>query len=779
PNPKRRLFTCTTSENSCTAITKSTVRIRYCITVIAHTFSQNISSDCRCDSGRTEVMLDPVRLDSVKPVRGRPQCLNLTWISTLDEFPVAEHEVKHLKSQIEFTAQGQFNARVENVTSSNKSIVACLFRPDTSYTVRLRHRYKGPQSPWSQWSNAQRGRTGEDAPSVAPPFWRRVIQTDKNGRRLISLHWKPLTRLLANGRVLFFSVTCQTEGAQVLSDHENCSRLDNTSTSCSLHLPEGRCSCKLTASTSAGTSPEAQIWLLGASEAEPPPPRQITATPLDDNSFDVRWMAPVDRSPSGFVVEWFAVKHTEKNNNIPFWEKLNNSCKSLVITEGVKPMERFVVSVRALYGEQGAGQDVTVHVYTRQGAPTAGPKEVQVQKITDRTADIAWSPVPVELLHGFARNYTISYSKEDQQVKRVLVPAHVHRCSLKNLLPGNYIIYVQANTDAGPGKAGFTKMHIGEGSDEMSIVMYTLLPIMGTALALTLIACLVQSKMVKQKLCQDVPDPSDSSLAYWTPKTTLENMKWPVMTEMTEIKYSKVVLLGESELQNSSPDEDLTYHSVCDLQIYSTPCYSPRSVSRAQTAQNTVQPVKKCLTRAKTTSNADLSSCPSIYSSVLCSQTPQSPPTLLLDSTYQSNHWQHSTVSVDDVNLQLGGDSEPPASPQSATRAHSPLSEPDELKTFRCFLDRHQSPVCFSDFSSISHSSVLLSHPAEVTSPQDHFSQSIYKSVPALQPRTFTHTVALSDTFATSLSPFPQSLFVDFSYSPLKCDPYTSSTNHQ
>ncbi|TKS86847.1 Interleukin-6 receptor subunit beta [Collichthys lucidus] len=656
-NAKSTLFTCATSENSCTAITKSTARIRYCIAVIAHADSQDISSERRCQSGRIEVMLYPVTLDSVKPVRGRPQCLNVTWISTLAQFPVADSEVEKLKSQIEFTAEGQFNVQVENVTARNKSLVVCLFRPDTSYTVRLRHRYEGPQSPWSPWSNAQHGRTGED---------------------------------------------------------------------------------------------------------EPPPLRRITVTPLDDNSLDVRWMAPVDRSPSGFVVEWFAV--TEKNNSILYWEKLNGSCKSLVITEGVKPMERYAVSVRALYGEQGAGQGGTIHMYTRQGAPTAAPKEVLVKQITGRTAEIVWSPVPVELLHGFIRNYTISYSKENQQAKRVLVPGHVHHYSLKNLLPGNYIILVQANTDAGPGKAGFTKMHIGEGSDEMSIVMYTLLSITGTTLLLALFACLAQSQMVKQKLCHDVPDPSDSSLAYWTPKTTLENM--PVMTEI-EIQHSKVVLIGETELENSQhsdPDEDLTHHSVCDLQTYSSPCYPPP----ARTTQNITQPVIKCFTRAKTTSNADLSSCPSVYSSVHFSPMPQTPPTLLLDSTYQSNHWQHSAVSVNEVNLQLGGDSEPSASPQSTTRACSPLSKPDELKTFRCFLRQHQSPACFFDLSSISRSSVLLSHAAEVTSPQNPFSQSIYKSV---QPKTFTH--------AADLSPFPQSLFVDFSYCPLKCDPYTSSINQQ
>lgn len=77
---------------------------------------------------------------------------------------------------------------------------------------------------------------------------------------------QPLPRFLANGRVLFFNVTCQTESAQVLKDHGSCRDLRSANTSCSLRLPAGRCSCALTASTSAGTSPEAHIWHRGASE---------------------------------------------------------------------------------------------------------------------------------------------------------------------------------------------------------------------------------------------------------------------------------------------------------------------------------------------------------------------------------------------------------------------------------------------------------------------------------------------------------------------------------
>ncbi|XP_042292673.1 interleukin-31 receptor subunit alpha [Thunnus maccoyii] len=759
PGPPRP-FTCTTSGTNCTArINSSSVRFIFCITITAHGLSQDIISEPRCQSGRIEVMLPPVNLDSVKPVRGRPRCLNLTWRRDWSVFPVSDSEIKagDLNSQIEFTAQGQLEVQVSNVTVKDYIFTVCLFRPDTSYIVRLRHRYRGPASSWSPWSNARQGRTGEGAPSEAPAFWRQVKETDKTGWRLTSLFWKPLPHSLANGEVLFYNVTCQTESAQVLNDHRSCRDLHNSCTSCSLLLPAVRSSCALTASTSAGTSAEARIWLLGVSETEPPPPSQIIVNPLDDNNLDVRWTAPVDQSVSSYVVEWFAVR--DKNSSILHWESLDSSSRVLVITEGVKPMERYSVSVKALYGKRGVGQNGTHLIYTRQGAPSAGPT-VQVQRIFGSTVELRWSPVPVELRHGFIRNYTLCYTTANQPTRRQFVPGHVHSYTLKNLSPGNYKIYIQANTVAGTGPAGrIASVHIG--SEEISVVMGGVLPVLMTSLVLVLMACLAQNKRMKQKLCRDFPDPSNSSLAHWTPKTTLENMKQPAVPETPEIKYSEVILLDKSDLQD--PDQDFSYQGICNIQAYTSHSDSPLPVSVAETPQNT-QKFEKIYTGSSTTS------CPSIYSGVVFSQTPPAP--ILCPSYLQSNYWQQSTVSVNDSKLQLEEDSELPVSIQ-AIGSDSPPSQTDEVKTF--FLRQHQSPVSFSDFNNIFHSSVLLSHPVEVTSPQCPFSRSHFDSVPLLQPDILTLPDCRSDTPATSFSPFPQSVFVDFSYCPVECDPYISS----
>ncbi|XP_031703871.1 interleukin-6 receptor subunit beta isoform X2 [Anarrhichthys ocellatus] len=771
-NKTVKLFACTTSDNSCTVRHGKTVRNVFCITITAHGRNGSISSQRRCQPGRTEVMLPPVILNSIKSVGRSPQCLNVTWSYVSGCFPLSPDEIKSgdLKSQIEFTAQGQFDVQVENVTVKDVSFLVCLFRPDTLYTVRLRHRYKGPESPWSPWSKDLQGRTGEDAPSEAPAFWRQVKQTDKNGLRLTSLLWKPLPHLIANGRVLFFNVTCQTKSAQVLNDHMSCRDLRPTSTSCSLLLPAEPCSCALTASTSAGTSPEARIWLSGASETEPPPPSQFTADRLNDSALDVCWMAPVYRSTSGFVVEWFAVR--VKTSSILYWEKLNSSRTALIITEGIKPMERYAVSVKGLHGERGAGQNRTLPIYTCQGVPSAGPKVV-VQKISGSRVELTWSPVPVEQLHGFIRFYTIFYTTANQQDRKI-VPGQDLRYSLKDLSPGNYNICLVANTDAGAGAAGpIVNVHIE--AEEIPMQLYAILSVILTLLALVLMGCLAQNKRLKQKLCPVVPDPSHSSMAHWTPKSPPESMKWPAIAERTEIQYSDVILLGEIEPQNFDPDLDLSSQS--NLQTYSSYCYSPLPVSEAQTPQNTRKSEKRCIkssTSAQTTSKADLSSSSSsssIYSNVLFSPTLKGPPTPDPSLSYlHSNDWQQSAVN--DVKLQLGGDSEPSLQSRNATISDSPLSQTDELKSFRLFLSQHQSPVSSSDFSSIFRSSVLPPHPADVASPQHTFSRSLNNSVPSLQPDTFTRP---GDTFTGTFSPFPLSDFVDFSLCPMECDPYISS----
>ncbi|XP_062253899.1 interleukin-6 receptor subunit beta-like [Platichthys flesus] len=730
-NTPLKTFTCTTSDTSCTAdLARSSVRFTFCVTITAHGLSSNTSSDRRCQPGRIEMMLPPATLNSVKPVNGTPQCLHVIWSRTLSEFSVSDTEIKNgsLNSQIEVTEEGQLDSQVTNVTVKDYSFPVCLLRPGTLYAVRLCHRYRGPESPWSPWSNAQQGRTAEDVPSAAPAFWRQVTQTDRNGWRLTSLLWKALPHVLANGRLLFYNLTCQTESSAILNDQGTCRDLHPTRTSCTFLLPAERCSCALSASNSAGTSPQAQIWLLGASETEPPSPRQLTARPLDDNSVNVSWTAPANRSVSGYVLEYFAVR--EKDGSVLHWERLNSSQTTFVITEGVKPMERYAVSVKALYSERWAGKNRTLHIYTRQAVPSAGPV-VEVQQITGGRLELSWSPVPVELLRGFIRNYTLHYTAAKQPHRSVFVRGNVQHYTLEGLSPGNYDIFMQAITDAGTGAAGpIANVHIG--SEEISKMMYVVLSLMVTgSLALALMACLAQKK-IKRKLCQFVPDPSNSSLVHWIPKTTSQSMKQPWEPERPQIANSEVILFCENEPLNYDLDQITENFIICNQ------TYSSLLDSSGFRVPQSVQMSKKLFSRGplRKPFTTDLSPSPILYSSVIFSHTLKNPAAPLLSpSPHQSCDCRH----VSDVTLLLGGGS-----------AASP---------------KHQSSTPFSVVHSVSPSTAVHPQPADVHSPKHIFPQSLCSSGLSLQPDTFIHP---------HLSSLLPPLFVDLSYCPAECDNHTS-----
>ncbi|XP_007564626.1 PREDICTED: interleukin-6 receptor subunit beta-like [Poecilia mexicana] len=726
---KNLTFSCTTTGLSCTAgINGSGLRFTFCISVISHSISGNVSSKIRCQSARIEGKLAPVSLNSVRQVDGSPHCLSVSWTSNVTHFPLAPFEIERgeLNSQIKFTAEGEVNAQVRNVSVTGYTFQVCLFKPYTSYTLEIRNRYLGEASPWSEWSNPFQGRTAEAAPSAAPALWREVGPIGRNGWRLISLLWKPLPRFMANGRVTFYNVTCRAENGLTLSDYGSCGKLQPETTSCSLPLPAGRCSCSLTASTSAGTSPKALVWISGSSEKEPPPPAELTATPLGDDSVKIRWRPPPDLSVSGFVVEWVAVR--EETSSVLHWEKLNSSSTKLIITEGVKTMERYAISVKALYGEQGAGGNITLHVYTQEGTPSAGP-DVRVEHISETSVELSWSPVPVEQLHGFIRSYALVCTTRNQLARSVTVPGDLHRYTLENMSPGIYDIFIRASTVAGTGPAGNpANVHIG--SEEISIVICIIVPLLLMSLVSILILLLAQMRVIKKKLFHRVPDPSNSTVSQWNPTTSFENKKLIMEQEKPEVSFPEVIGRRDPEWAHS-------YLPICKAQL----CLDPQLSSFPARASD-----RGYITNmTKTQSADDLSIRPCSYSTVLYNQCNQNPP-----SSPQAG--QKADIRHNDSNQPADGVSE-----SSVFR----FTESEEQKAFAVFLERLKSLQSSSpDFSGTPPSCVSLPH--QTDSPRLNATLSAYRKLP-------------SDSFAST---FPSLAFMDLSSSPVEFGPYISSDRY-
>ncbi|RVE57334.1 hypothetical protein OJAV_G00215370 [Oryzias javanicus] len=732
-NP-RTTFTCTTSSTSCTAgILSSTVRIAYCIRVIAHIEGQNISSEPRCQPGRKEVRLPAVLLTSIQPIPESPECLTIGWNYSLSQFPLSPNDIKggHLNSQLELTTQKEQTVQVRDVNITSKLSRVCLFRPDTSYIIRLRHRYLGPESPWSSWSNPLQGRTAHDAPSSEPVFWRQVKDTDGTGLRLVDLLWEPLPSF-----VLFYNVTCQTESMQNLSDYGSCVDLNPPNTSCSLYLPMGRCSCSLTATNSAGTSPEARIWLFDSSETELPTPNQISVGSLSDNSLEVHWVSPIKQRASGFVVEWFAVR--EETGSI-FWKKLNSSVTKQVIT-GLKPMVRYAVSVKILYEEQ-VGKSRTQYIYTREGTPSAGPN-VKVQHISGSSVKLSWTQVPVEELHGFLTNYIVFYSTRNEPAKSVVIPHHVQHYHLENLLPGSFDIFMQANTAAGPGPAG-NKVNVYIDTREFSIVMRMLIPLLLISLGLILIAGFVPKNIIKKKLLKQIPDPSNSSLSSYAPKTNLEGTKPLMVQEKLENLILSDVFLPDMQ-QNLEKNPD--YQNICNLQNDLSNQFSSFSPLR------NFEEFSRKSTVSQIGSDPTPSFIPCIYSSMIISQ-PSHPfsTSILPPSSLPPS--KPLAVSVEHFKLPSDGANE---------ESNFNYSLSNQEQNFSLLMEQRQPSMSFSDFCKKCSLSV---HPFSSTEVSGY-----NLTIPPLQ-ANMSHS-STPDGFLSPSTPLLPLVFEDLTFGPAQCDPY-------
>ncbi|MBN3315555.1 IL6RB protein, partial [Atractosteus spatula] len=229
----------------------------YIVTVTARDARGSATSPRLCLWNESVKLYPPV-LRQLTPVPGQARCLRLLWALLP---PVTSRQPNLSPPPLQRRA---WQADLGPQTSSSATL--CLFSPFTRYSVQLRTRYHGSSRHWSEWSSALETQTEEAAPAVGPQLWRREGAVSADGRRWMTLQWKPLLQSQANGKILGYNVTCCREGAPQGQEQQECGVLPPQRTSCVLVLPAPRCSCSLSAFNAAGHSPPARITLPDAGE---------------------------------------------------------------------------------------------------------------------------------------------------------------------------------------------------------------------------------------------------------------------------------------------------------------------------------------------------------------------------------------------------------------------------------------------------------------------------------------------------------------------------------
>ncbi|XP_065513612.1 interleukin-23 receptor [Caloenas nicobarica] len=215
----------------------------------------------------------------------------------------------------------------------------------TRYVFQVRCRLSPPNSPWSAWSTPFLYSTPEAAPALAPDVWRRPGPAFPNGSREVTVLIKPLSPQDARGRILGYAVVTESPGGTRL--------LCNTSsTACSLLLPPGTRTLRVTAHNARGASSPTTITLGQgtSSQEEFPAPVAVTVQPQNRSGVSVTWQPPrrSRRSPLWFIVEWVSTSQYNHEEQY-FWKKVPSQETHTDIPEEELAGGHINVSVYAVY----------------------------------------------------------------------------------------------------------------------------------------------------------------------------------------------------------------------------------------------------------------------------------------------------------------------------------------------------------------------------------------------------------------------------------------------
>uniref|UniRef100_A0A8C6XTJ3 Interleukin-6 receptor subunit beta n=2 Tax=Naja naja TaxID=35670 RepID=A0A8C6XTJ3_NAJNA len=433
----------------------------------------------------------------------------------------------------------------EDTASLRTSFTLQALRPNTEYQIRLCCGIDSSKY-WSDWSEVT-GFTAEDRPSKGPVLWRNIKTSDSAGNWTLSLLWKELSPSEANGVILEYKVSIS--GRPPLAFPTQHYSLNTTQLV--LNVENGTYDVSVTAVNKAGKSPTS-VLLIPATNSKAPV-KNIGAFPKDGKLL-VNWTPPKE-SVSKYIIEWQEVC---SNLNCPTeWQQEPGSERGTFLKGTIKPYKRYIITVYPLYlGGQGEG--VSTQAYLQQDVPATGPN-VRTKKLGKFDAILQWEPLSVEEQNGFIKNYTISYRTGTGDERVVAVDPSKTEYLLSSLLSNTlYIVHMTAYTESG-GTAGpqftFSTNRFEDGEIEAIVVPVCIGFLIVTLLGV--LVCFSKRDMIKKHIWPNVPDPSKSLIAQWSPQTPAKhfNSKEEIYPEGSFTDVSVVEI--EAEDKKSLSDQDL------------------------------------------------------------------------------------------------------------------------------------------------------------------------------------------------------------------------------
>ncbi|MBN3310857.1 IL6RB protein, partial [Amia calva] len=450
-----------------------------------------------------KITLDPVEIVKTFPPKEPeviseamfPRSLLVKWKHPIDPYII------ELEYHIRYCAAA--SAVPESDTDSSiESFRQQGLTPFTEYVFQVRCKNKNiDHGYWSDWSHNVTGKTPEDNPTDKPDLWREIQQSADSEETLVRLLWKEPRS--ANGNILRYEVKWK----QLNAEENNVTVVNDTSVVIALRSHRDY-SVGVTAFNSKGPSPTASL-IIPKIKNEHSLGVQLHWS-LREKKVWVGWTPP-RRTVKEYVIE----RKSLIDGAVDWQREPNNSTGSFI-----KDLEKFKPYLISVYPVSGGrpGTHSSVEVYLEQGRPSVGPT-VSARKMGKNDAELEWKTIPVEKRNGFITNYTIIYKADGGVEKAIPVGPDTHMYTLRSLSSNTvYTVHIMAFTEAGATNGtsySFPTKKYAPGEIEAMVV-----PICIGFLFLTVLIvlfCINKKDMIKKHIWPQVPDPSNSTIADWSP----------------------------------------------------------------------------------------------------------------------------------------------------------------------------------------------------------------------------------------------------------------------
>lgn len=506
--PTDKFDDCKTKRGTPTSCTVSYLPVYFVnleVWVEAENALGNVASDHISFDPVNKVKPNPPHNLSVSNSEELSTILQLTWFnSNINDFLALKYNIEYRTKNASTWSQ----IPPEDTASTRSSFTVQDLKPYTEYVFRIRSMKEDGKGYWSDWSEEASGITYEARPSKAPSFWYKIDKLHSHGTRSVQLMWKTLPRVEANGKILDYEVTL-TRWKSLLQNYTV------KDTQLNVNLTNDRYIASLTARNMVGRSDASVLTIPAYDFQATHPVTDLKAFPKD-NVLWVEWTAP-NEPVIKYILEWCVL--SDKSPCIPDWQQEDGTIHHTYLKGNLEKSKCYLITVTPVYTD-GPGSPASIKAYLKQARPSQGPT-VRTKKVGKNEAVLEWDQLPVDVQNGFIRNYTIFYKTMIGNETAVNVDSSHTEYTLSSLTSDTlYMVRMEAFTDEG-GKIGpaftFTTPKFAQGEIEAIVVPVCLAFLLVTLLGV--LFCFNKRDLIKKHIWPNVPDPSKSHIAQWSPHT--------------------------------------------------------------------------------------------------------------------------------------------------------------------------------------------------------------------------------------------------------------------